>query len=224
MNKRNKTTEEVVVDNIINDTLEHLQLTDTNAITPNELVERYLYLENKTYNQLNDMQSLLDESIMSGDTATMQKCVTGIKELSKVYNEMSKLRQLAEITNGKLLPISVLDEYKQEFYPRIAQGLEEMKSSIESLLPSHMRADFIDCWRKSYYRFVEAAKEAERNLDPVVAKAKVAALRLWDSKGGSAGSNERWGKSQHAREQIHSEAEASGHEVNKYRKLNDRLV
>lgn len=219
MNKRNKTTEEVVVDNIINDTLEHLQLTDTNAITPNELVERYLILENKTYTQLMDMQSLLDESILQGDGMTMKNAVAGIRELSRVYNENSKLRQLAEITNGKLLPISVLDDYKKEFFPRIAQGLEEMKSSIESLLPSHMRADFISAWRKSYYRYVEACKEAERGLDPVVAKAKVAALKLWDSK-----SNERWGKSEHAREQIHAEAEANGDAVNKYRKLNDRLV
>lgn len=219
MDKRNKSSEEAIVENIISDALDHLETSDVNAISPNELVERYLQLENKTYTQLIDMQELLDNSILEGNAAGMQKCVTGIKELSKVYNEMSKLRQLAEITNGKLLPISVLDEYKQEFYPRIAQGLEEMKSSIESLLPSHMRADFIDCWRKSYYRFVEACKEAERNLDPVISKAKVAALKIWDTR-----SNERWGSSEHAREKIHNEAADTGNAVNKYRKLNDRLV
>jgi hypothetical protein len=110
------------------------------------------------------------------------------------------LRQLAEIKEGKLLPISVLDNYKTRFYPRLEQGLEEMRASIESLLPTHMRADFVSAWNTSYKRYRDACIDAEKGLVDTRVDAKMKALNLWGQK-----SNERWQKSEPLREELHKE-------------------
>lgn len=127
----------------------------------------------------------------------MKATVSGVSTITRAYNEIVRLRQLAEIKEGKLLPISVLDNYKSKFYPRLEQGLEEMRASIESLLPSHMRADFINAWNRSYKRYSDACIEAESGLEETKIEAKVKALNLWGTK-----SNERWQKSEPLREEV----------------------
>lgn len=172
---------------------------DTELVSVSEL-ERYLLIENKLYNQLQQLQYSLDEAIMNGDTNLMKATVSGVSTIARAYNEIVRLRQLAEIKEGKLLPISVLDNYKTRFYPRLEQGLEEMRASIESLLPTHMRADFVSAWNTSYKRYRDACIDAEKGLIDTRVDAKMKALNLWGQK-----SNERWQKSEPLREELHKE-------------------
>jgi hypothetical protein len=46
------------------------------------------------------------------------------------------------VQEGEILPMSVLDRYKSAFYPRLESGVDEMRISIENLLPPEMVADF----------------------------------------------------------------------------------
>lgn len=188
------------MDNLVTESAEfQVSNEDIEFVTISEL-ERYLLIENKLYTQLQKLQKSLDDSIMNGDTNLMKACVTGVSTITKSYNEIVRLRQLAEIKEGKLLPISVLDSYKSNFYPRLEQGLEEMRASIESLLPTHMRADFVNAWNLSYKRYSEACRDAEKGLDNARIEAKVKALNLWSFK-----SNERWQASEPLRETLHKE-------------------
>lgn len=167
----------------------------------NTELERYLHLENKLFSQIQNIQSQLDDAILSADSTQMKNCVNALGTLTKTYNDVCRLRQLAEIKEGKLLPMSVLDNYKSKFYPRLEQGLEEMRASVESLLPSHMRADFVNAWNMSYRRYTDACREAEEGLIDTRIEAKTAAMNLQSINP----SNAKWQKSEPLREQLHDE-------------------
>ena len=157
LNKRSKKGEQSEPDKnkiIMNDT-------DNNSNEPEGLVERYRLMENKSYRQLRQIQTLLDYAISNEQFQTLRTYVQGVKDLTATYNDLCRLRRIAEVQEGEILPMSVLDRYKTAFYPRLESGVDEMRISIENLLPPEMVADFQRAWQKSYYRYKDAAKEAE---------------------------------------------------------------
>lgn len=138
---------------------------------------RYRALEEETHRQLTEVQAQLDGVIASGDAANLRIYVQGVKDLANTFNECVKLRQLAEVQEGLILPAEVLDRYKSQFYPRLEAGVEEMRMAIEARLPTHMRADFAVAWQESYRRYQDAAREAEAGIEGVRTEAQSAASK-----------------------------------------------
>lgn len=131
---------------------------------PDGLVERYKLMEDKSYQQLRQIQSLLDYAISNEQFQTLRTYVQGVKDLTATYNDLCRLRRIAEVQEGEILPMSVLDRYKTAFYPRLESGVDEMRIAIENNLPPEMVADFQRAWQRSYYRYKDAAREAERAI------------------------------------------------------------
>lgn len=135
-------------------------------------LERYRALEADTHRQLTEVQAQLDGVISAGDAANLGIYVRGVKDLANTFNECVKLRQLAEVQEGLILPAEVLDRYKSQFYPRLEAGVEEMRMAIEARLPTHMRADFAVAWQESYRRYQDAAREAEAGIEGIRTEAQ----------------------------------------------------
>ena len=144
--------------------------------------EKYKLLEQTAFNQLRKCQMLLDNSINEQDFQTLRAYVGAVKDLSSQFNELTRLRQIAEIQEGNFLPMSILERYKTHFYPRLNSGLDEMKIAIENALPPEMVADFQHAWQAAYYRYKDAAREAEKALNEYKTLASREALATLDKK------------------------------------------
>lgn len=132
---------------------------------PQTQTERYKQLEEKAYNHIAFVQAALDETLGAGDLSDLRLYTSAIKDLTGTYNDMSRQRQMAEIQEGQLLPMNILERYKNEFYPRIQKGVDEMRINIENLLPTSMVAEFKSAWNRSYKKYTDATKEAESALN-----------------------------------------------------------
>lgn len=141
-----------------------LDKVDATSDEPSGLVERYKLMENKSYQQLRQIQSLLDYAISNEQFQTLRTYIQGVKDLTSTYNDLCRLRRIAEVQEGEILPMNVLERYKTAFYPRLESGVDEMRISIENLLPPDVVPEFQRAWQKSYYRYKDAAREAERAI------------------------------------------------------------
>lgn len=139
--------------------------TENRTEEPEELVERYKLMEDKSYQQLRQIQALLDVAIGEGQFQLLRTYIQGVKDLTATYNELCRLRRIAEVQEGDILPMDVLDRYKTTFYPRLESGVDELRISIENMLPPDTVPDFQRAWQKSYYRYKDAAKEAEQAIN-----------------------------------------------------------
>lgn len=132
---------------------------------PDGLVQRYRLMEDKSYNQLRQIQTLLDTAINNEQFQTLRTYVQGVKDLTAIYNDLCRLRRIAEVQEGEILPMSILDRYKTTFYPRLESGVDELRISIENYLPPDIVPEFQRAWQKSYYRYKDAAREAEKAIN-----------------------------------------------------------
>lgn len=128
------------------------------------LTDRYRRMEDKSYGQLLQVQELLDQAIDSADFQMIKSCVGSVKDLTTTYNELCRLRRIADVEEGNVLPMEVLERYKTFFYPKLQEGIENLRISIENLLPPEMVAEFKHAWNSSYHRYTEAAVAAENGL------------------------------------------------------------
>lgn len=110
------------------------------------------------------------------DMTQVRQCAAALKDISSVYDNISQAKKLAEIRQQLILPISIIDAYRDKFYPRLEAGINEMKLGIESCLPAHMRAEFSHAWNKNYYHYSDAAREAETELCSLPDSASAQAL------------------------------------------------
>lgn len=140
--------------------------------------EKYRVVEDTTYAQLRQIQDLIDNAIMSGNAANIRTYVSCQKDLFASLRDTVRERQLSAIQEGQLLPISVLRRYKTAFYPRLQTGIEDMRLTIESLLPTTMRAEFKKAWHDAYTRYIDAARDAENAINDYETLAKEEALSL----------------------------------------------
>jgi hypothetical protein len=143
-----------------------LNFVNTEVVNTSEetLVQRYSRMENKSYAQLLQVQELLDQAIAGADFQMIKSCVGSVKDLTTTYNELCRLRRIADVEEGNVLPMEVLERYKTYFYPKLQEGIENMRISIENLLPTDLVPEFKRAWNMSYYRYTDAAKEAENGL------------------------------------------------------------
>lgn len=132
---------------------------------PQTQTERYKQLEEKAYNHIAFVQSALDDTLSAGELSDLRLYTSAIKDLTSTYNDMSRQRQMAEIQEGQLLPMNILERYKNEFYPRIMKGVDELRINIENLLPPSMVPEFKSAWNRSYKKYTDATKEAEAALN-----------------------------------------------------------
>lgn len=146
------------------------------------LVERYKMLEGTAFNQLRKTQLLLDDAINEQQFQTLRIYVGGVKDLTSTFNELCRLRQIAEVQEGNFLPMAIFERYKTEFYPRLNSGVDELKIAIENALPSECVPEFQRAWHKCYYRWKDAAKEAENALNDYKELAQLEALSSLDKK------------------------------------------
>jgi hypothetical protein len=146
--------------------LSELGLTEAD-ITPETITQsaRYKALEERAYSHIEFIQLALDAAMNAGDFSDLRTYVSGIKDLTSTYNDLSRQRQMAEISEGKMLPMEILDRYKNEFYPRLQKAVDEMRISIENLLPTSMVPEFKSAWNRSYYRYTDGAREAENAIN-----------------------------------------------------------
>lgn len=162
MSNERTTIDSAEIDNLTAEVLKNYKA--ESVAEPQDLVQRYRVMENKNYTQLRQLQSLLDYAISNEQFQTLRTYIQGVKDLTATYNELCRLRRIAEIQEGEILPMAILDRYKTTFYPRLEAGVDEMRISIENNLPPEMVADFQRAWNKSYYRYKDAAKEAEKAI------------------------------------------------------------
>lgn len=128
------------------------------------LTTRYKRMEDKSYQQLLQVQDMLDQAILGQDFASIKSIVGSVKDLTSTYNELCRLRRIADVEEGNVLPMEVLDRYKTFFYPKLQEGIENMRINIENLLPTDVVPEFKHAWNASYHRYTDAAKEAEKGL------------------------------------------------------------
>lgn len=135
------------------------------TLPPQTQTDRYRQLENKAFEHIDFVQASMDAMLASGDLSDLRLYTAAIKDLTGTYNDMSRQRQMAEIQEGQLLPMNILERYKNEFYPRIMKGVDEMRINIENLLPPSMVPEFKSAWNRSYKKYTDATKEAEAALN-----------------------------------------------------------
>lgn len=155
--------------------LKELGLTGQLSV-PVTQTDRYRQLEDKAYGHIQVVQDALDNSLAVGDLSDLKVFTSAIKDLTATYNDLSRQRQMAEIQEGQLLPMNILEKYKVEFYPRLQKGLEELRLSIENLLPPTMVPEFKSAWNRSYRKYTDAARNAEEAINDVKIEAKEEAL------------------------------------------------
>lgn len=155
---------------------------EAEAPAPVSLVDRYKMLEKTAFNQLRKTQLLLDSAINEQQFQTLRVYVGGVKDLTSTFNELCRLRQIAEVQDGRLLPMAILEKYKSDFYPRLNAGVDEMKIAITNALPPEIVPEFERAWQVSYHRWKEAAREAESAINEYKELAQVEALKSIDKK------------------------------------------
>lgn len=144
------------------------------ALTP---AGQYKALAAAIMRQMEATAEAIAEAQAGQDMSQVRQCAAALKDLATVHDGLTNAQKLAEIRDKQILPISILDEYRQTFYPKLDSGLHELKLGIESTLPGHMRADFLRAWNLNYYHYADAAREAETALCSMPERAALAAAQ-----------------------------------------------
>lgn len=128
------------------------------------LTQRYEALLNRSFKQITNLQDNLDEAIAEGSLHT--SALTGsIKQIASVIADFSRQKEIAEIEEKSKIPVEALEAYHNEFFPRILQGLEELKKRIESDLPTDTVPDFVAAWQRNLRFYNDAVAEAAQYID-----------------------------------------------------------
>lgn len=155
--------------------LKELGLSDV-PLRPVTQADRYRQLEDKAYSHIQVVQDALDNSLAAGDLSGLKVFTGAIKDLTGTYNDLARQRQMSEIQEGQLLPMNILEKYKTDFYPSLQRGVEELRISIENLLPTNMIPEFKSAWNRSYKKYTDAAAGAENAINDYKTLAKEEAL------------------------------------------------
>lgn len=136
----------------------------TEEVQELNLTQTYGELLAKTFSQLREIQSRLDDEIRGGSPGVSQ-VATAIKSLSSVASEFARQKELAEVNEKTTVPVAALEEYHKEFFPRILAGLGELKKRIEGDLPPDQVATFARAWQDNLRFYNNAVTEAIQFID-----------------------------------------------------------
>lgn len=123
------------------------------------LTQKYEALLAKSFDQVADLQCKLDEAILN-DSLHTTALTGGIKQLASVIADFTRQKELAEVGEKSKIPVEVLEVYHTEFFPKILQGLEELKKRIEADLPSDFVPSFVAAWQRNLRFYNDAVQEA----------------------------------------------------------------
>lgn len=123
------------------------------------LTKKYEALLAKSFDQVADLQCKLDEAILN-DSLHTTALTGGIKQLASVIADFTRQKELAEVGEKSKIPVEVLEVYHTEFFPKILQGLEELKKRIEADLPADCVPSFVTAWQRNLRFYNEAVAEA----------------------------------------------------------------
>lgn len=88
-----------------------------------------------------------------------------IKQLASVIADFTRQKELAEVSEKSKIPVEVLEVYHNEFFPKILQGLEELKKRIEADLPADCVSVFVAAWQRNLRFYNEAVAEAVQYIE-----------------------------------------------------------
>ena len=88
-----------------------------------------------------------------------------IKQLASVIADFTRQKELAEVSEKSKIPVEVLEVYHNEFFPKILQGLEELKKRIEADLPAEYVSAFVSAWQHNLRFYNEAVAEAVQYIE-----------------------------------------------------------
>ena len=128
------------------------------------LTQKYEELIVKSFQQVKKLQDNLDDAIAEESLHT--SALTGsIKQLASVIADFTRQKELAEVSEKSKIPVEVLEVYHAEFFPKILQGLEELKKRIEADLPSDYVPAFVSAWQRNLRFYNEAVTEAAQYIE-----------------------------------------------------------
>lgn len=162
----------MITDDVINEMVMNTKMFDE---TPSDEPTRYKTVENDYYEQLRRSQDQLDEQMDQGDWIMVDKVARMSKVLLESYNETCRLRKIAEIECGKIIPMSVLENYQKEILPAIASGIDNLRLEVTNKLKPLERASFQAAWNQAYPKFVSVLGEAAGKLQKYIEQAKLEA-------------------------------------------------
>lgn len=128
------------------------------------LTQKYEALLAKSFQQVADLQCKLDEAILN-DSLHTTALTGGIKQLASVIADFTRQKELAEVSEKSKIPVEVLEVYHTEFFPKILQGLEELKKRIEADLPADCVSAFVTAWQRNLRFYNEAVTEAAQYIE-----------------------------------------------------------
>lgn len=152
---------------------------------------RYRAAEEVFHNQLVSAQDTLTRLLETAATGKMKVSETSnmgriCKDLLGNYNETVRLRKLAEIEEGRLVPMSAVERYQREVLPTIASGIDNLRLDILNGLAPANRPEFETNWKIGYKKFVAILRDAAVKMDEYINEAQQVATGKAANKGGEA--------------------------------------
>lgn len=167
--KRDMKDENIDLDDIIKQANEQIRE------TPSDLPSRYKLIEDTFFNQVRSMQDRLNDMVNDGSATVLRSMSGACKDMMNNYNETCRLRKLAEIECGRVVPMRVLEQYQRDILPAVASGIDNLRMEVTNKLQPQERASFQAAWNAAYPKFVDILKDAAGKLEKYIDEAKLEA-------------------------------------------------
>lgn len=136
---------------------------------PDTPAAKYRRMEERAYKAAASVQTLLETAIETGENILDIKTLTSTFATAlSAYKDANKARLEQDLLQGELIPATLIDAYKQEFYPALAQGVDNLRQKMLAALPETMRAPVQLAFVNAYPAYADAAEKAERALQNVI--------------------------------------------------------
>lgn len=177
MMRRNKRKKEQKKEQIMIQDENVAAVVDDSVLNPPELTnERYKEVEDVAYRQLRMAQNLLDSALLDNNIGDCKILTSTVNDSIKVYETAVKSRVSHDVLQGKFIPASIIDKYKSDFYPHIAQSVDNMRLQLLGLLPDEMKATVQAAWLQAYDVYIEGVAQAEEALNNIAEDSVDAAM------------------------------------------------
>lgn len=115
---------------------------------------------------------MLTDTIGTDHIRDVRMMAAACKDIMNNYNETCRLRKLAEIECGRVVPMRVLEQYQRDILPAIANGIDNLRMEVTNILQPQERASFQAAWNAAYPKFVSMLGEAAAKLQGYIEEAK----------------------------------------------------
>lgn len=91
------------------------------------------------------------------------------------YTEAQRLRKLAQVEEGRYVPMVAIEQYQREVMPSIASGIDNLRMDMLNMLSPNVRTEFENCWKQAYKKFVVKLQECAAKMDEYIKQAQMEA-------------------------------------------------